>query len=535
MSKEITISVENLAQHLKKLNDLINTQLEAGREVYLIALSRKMPRVITWTLKNDEIEKDFRDTFRQTIEKCNYTSELALPFVLDKNTPKDAYILILDDIIINGDTMAKAASDVYYLTGIKSEVWCFFGYENARWPKYVSNIHISYNHPLKFEEARKTLKIFTEIICKYELPTDIEYPLIHIKLFNGKSSEEESMYADVSRSIEHAIDRYCQSKKNYEIPNGKFCKQLENHIKSRTILTNTKLDDFYGNDFSKIRIFKYEDELKIASYAPIIIKDRSLNDVGLLSNSRYKRIWGAVIDAINSTETANIDDLNTYDHKNCIAGYEYRKERLKMIWACWLISLSKAIEEIGSLLDDQQISALKIDLEDIQILAGESFGNLIIGMINELIQNRVTTESIIEFADYPETIVADNKANDYINARVNKMQQMSKDSYDRQLLEIFKAGYTVKGSKPIFEFLNLNLENSVQESMRSIITLLEISFLANTAELKAKAKMEANKWIDHYIDLGYIVPRYQRITNHNRETYWRRYFHSSHLITTIDD
>lgn len=542
MSEQLTS--ENFEEYLDKLRSHIKKQQDSGKKVYLIALSRKMPRVINWALNYLPVNK--REDFRKTVDNCIYTTELAIPIVFKEPLPDNAYILILDDIIIKGDTLRNAVNDIFYITGINPDVWCFCVFNGVFAPLNVGSIELACNKGLTKLEAIETLESISKLICQHELPTDIEYPILHCskEALGGAESAEESFH-----KLWHSLT---VDKINYTIPSEES-NRIKSHIKSYNIVFNEGSYNPYCNDFAKLRIFEAYDEYRIASFAPNLLSESMLNDSNLFSNEKYAYIWNVIQQEIltwhsSKEKTQGYNEVNNiYIHLS--EGFEYRRDRLRMVIACYLFSLSSAIRGLTEFTRENQLTSrwlfnAHISVRDFQLLVGEKLATRLQDKFEEIIRGKELSNSIRTYVVLPESIVDYPFFELYIKQKNDFAEKYAQDSFEsgnsalyKCLRSIFKAGYEHGLNKELSPFSPLNYESSTQETIAGLIDALIIAYYKRNSnyspeQAKLLLNKEINEWLDYYIDRGYVIPRYQRVTDGHHTFFWRRFFHASHLMGT---
>ena len=93
-----------------------------GRSVVVIAIARKMARLLEYYRKTDSYLESLFDK-SQFSSTFNYIiTEHAIPLCLAQVNQQKKDIIILDDLIISGDTVESVTENVYHLTGIKPNI-----------------------------------------------------------------------------------------------------------------------------------------------------------------------------------------------------------------------------------------------------------------------------------------------------------------------------------------------------------------------------------------------------------------------------
>ena len=91
--------IDNVKIWWNRLLHRIDTSRSAGREIYLVAISRKMPRIFEWirniwipSITDPEL-KEKREQQLKTIEEIGLVCEHALPFILSSDSPEMRILL----------------------------------------------------------------------------------------------------------------------------------------------------------------------------------------------------------------------------------------------------------------------------------------------------------------------------------------------------------------------------------------------------------------------------------------------------------
>ena len=92
---------------------LIQDQKRNGKMVVLVAMSRKMPRLIEAIMK--ELDADQVDT----IKSCLFITEHVLPYVLRDFDPEKQCLVIMDDAIYYGSTINQITGYIEKITSIR--------------------------------------------------------------------------------------------------------------------------------------------------------------------------------------------------------------------------------------------------------------------------------------------------------------------------------------------------------------------------------------------------------------------------------
>ena len=546
-----------IAGALENLCEVIEEKIAAKLKVYLIALSRKMPRIINWYLRhyedlNPETQEhtaEIKERLRAIIDKdAIYASEIAIPLLFNKAEDLDrCCILVLDDIVLSGDSISSACDDVYYLTDIKPEIWCIYAYERAPMPENASleNIYVACGGLDRCQSIAR-LRELAQLIRRYELPTDIEYPMVKIS-YKGDSEKWEALRRDYREYTERNFE-------TYTIPADNNASSAR--IESYNVLINGR-PTVYANDFSKLRFFHYTDEIRLALFTPNVINIEVLRRVSLFNAQQYRDIWKMVLErALQSTPRATEEDADIFYGP----AFEMHREKLLMVFANYLFSLSSGIRHFEDYINDtgcadqnnQEASSsngtdktpylrevcLNVEEDDLAILVGRELASEITQRINNIINNHIVSTSVHTYVNLPDMLVPEPLRARYNEAKYNVMTAGKNKSVQTDLTGIFRAAYDTENrfaqeNEPLYNgFPQVNSESMIQETIQGLLTYLSTFYLIGETTYSRREELEKdiNEWLDIHIDSGEVIPRYIHVGSSDGRRFRRRYFHASHLF-----
>lgn len=501
----------------RDLTNFIKTTIDdTDSHIVIIALSRKMPRLITW-IEEKVLSSEEAKSFRSLIHNphCIYTTEHAIPFVFSQNNMKEAKVLILDDMIVTGETIQGVSDEIYTLTGHRPSYLSLYAYiknqkKGTATPSIGTNISEDLPKQLNnIQEARKVMRQFSEKIEETQLPIDMEFPILHIKKRNEIPDNDT-----LDRIINELRSR--QPKARYRIH------KIGGQDRDFTQLIEKDINRLFNNDFAKLRLFRHENEARLICYAPNILGDRQVMDPALFTNERYRQLWQDL--SVNSIIADPIKDQ--YDH--IITEEDRIRHRLSsrlhkslVVFANYMFSLSMMIRQKPDYIEALPDNEYKIELrrEDLALLIGPQLASRHIDLLNELFQNSITSDSFRQEVNLPDLLATDNVKAEYIFVSTSAIFKSL--TVEEAIKKLFAASYSVCS--------NFNEHNDssikgeyVMESFQSLYNKPSMLFQGLEGE------MDVNYVIDHLIDEGFIVPVYERVRNENDTHYWRRFFRATH-------
>lgn len=331
---------------------------EANRKVYIIALSRKMPRFFDWLEKEvstPEVNRLLKDLKSNDVE---IITEYAVPLILDNHPVDDIRPggIIADDAIIFGATANKVAMQWLSLSGEVPILSALFRSDRGIISKTFESEYSIGMSRMSFDNLSKNMTEISRNIIASSLPVDMEYPIIHIR----KSYEEVKDF--IKKSIPSEWRSYTVESSVNEISNESF-----------TVLLGDGVNDGYTNDFAKVRLFKQKDECCIEIISPTTIRVDSLYDSKLFLNrtkpdDAYNELWKYVHDKLFATNDS-IEKYSKDDTTSLSRNANHALLSTLTIWAEYLISFSTFIRYKKYLLPDA--NDMHIDETDLRLILGE--------------------------------------------------------------------------------------------------------------------------------------------------------------------
>ncbi len=490
----------------ESLANKIDSCLRAEKRVYVIALSRKMPRFFDWLRQS--VEKQ-TITLPNVINLCKLlnsdgveiTTEYAIPLVFDgylKSSKKIAGI-IADDVIIYGATLQRVSMQWWAFSGEVPYVIALFRGEDGVISSILeSDFTIKMTHSDK-KSLETALDLISRNIHSTSLPIDIEYPLIYSEL----------PYESVKK---HIIAKCPSEWIKYDVKSDSYKDSAESFS---VLLVNGK-NDGYTNDHAKIRLFKKSSgcclEMIAPSYVNVLrLKNRGLFDFDTKANEcMYTKAWLSVFDALH------IDK----DDGNAIFA-TIQKDQINqailsslIIWAEYLYCLSAFVRNRFNFFPED--SDFNIHEEDLALILGKNAANVVFKEIVNILKEDVSLN--LEF----EPVLLQ----EYVNP------EKFRDEYFRRLAAVLKEGVSVAA--------NLDALYSVSHFSSDLGRLMSQendmghhcigeTFESLTQRIKHKHPgdnglfTEINKWVDVRIDECRLAPKYEIVKGSDNQRYFRRF------------
>lgn len=478
---------------------------EAGRKVYIIALSRKMPRFFDWLEKEMHTPEVIRLFELINTDEVEITTEYALPLIHDINSVDESKPagIIADDAIIFGATANKVATQWLALSGEVPYLTALFRSDRGIISQSLESDYSIGMSRMSFGTLSKNMKEISMKIMSSSLPVDMEYPIIHIS----------KPYADVKAFINKSFPLEWR---RYVVKSS----LTENSDESFTILLEDCGKDGLSNDFAKIRLFKKPNGCCLEIISPASIRVDNLFDVDLFANTEkkddiYNELWQYVYNKIfsnNEPSENNNEGNKTFLRK--IANHACLSSLA--IWAEYLISFSTFINFRHYLLLD--VNDMQIDKHDIKLILGSESADYVVEQLNLInytchVNCGQTTE--VAFDGY------------YTSS------QDLRPTYLREITKSLNHGASLKANLdalfmvshysgdiftkiPPHDFFS---HHCFGESYDSLVSLLSGYNDDETDKL-----MLIHQWIDMRIDESSISPKFALVSGSDKWLYVRRFF-----------
>lgn len=500
--------LEILNQWSLALSNQITTFRKANKKVYIIALSRKMPRFFDWLAKSipsTEVRL-LLDVIKK--EEVEITTEYAIPLIFEESERKNVKVagIIADDVIIFGATANKVGS-------IWKAFFQEYPYLLALYRSNQANLIISLENDYSIKMKRTTLTQLKDIIgyisekiLSSSLPVDMEYPLIHLN----------KPYLEVKNYIMSNIP---SNWIKYTVKS----QMIENASESLSIVLEDSKKDGYTNDFAKIRLFDKGKDCCLEIIAPSAIKltdlyssqlfSRESDDNAVNYNSAWQSIfisYGKDLESLKSRWKTTEKDNRT-DESAVYSSFI----SLLIVWAEYLYSLAAFVKNYDLIVPTD--SSCKIDSNDLNLILGKSKALNIKSHLDEIITKKSFIVTYFSQAALP----------DYVNPR-----QM-RDLYLKNVASALKPGTSVNSNLDLlfnvshFSSLIISLiskrdrfgHHCFGETYESILHRLNL-YHYDDSNVLAKV----NEWIDLRIDESRIAPKYEIVMGSDNTPYFRRFF-----------
>ena len=528
---------------IKALIKVILDQKSMGKVVWLVAMSRKMPRLIEAIMKKleelkekGELRTDEFYTIIDTIKSCPLITEHVLPYILRDFDPETQCLVIMDDAIYYGSTINQITGYIEKITSTKPYVMPVAINEVFEDLRYAKLVWME-DHQNAIKE--KHIPLFTtqlaELILGLRRPLDMEFPILRFD-FSEKDTHK-NLQATFEERSRKAFEKYFQKKDDdndiYDVHHD-IKSTRDNHDGATNYNVLPKKGspyDQWNNDFCKMRFFVSDTSIQVVAFAPGILSEDTLtNEAPLFSDNRIQRMWEAV--RVCKMAEWRKDDAEAEDSitKSIRDSYERQCARSRVIWANYLASFiyllkhKKAIcNTISDILEEKAEEVMnwpKFSKEDTQQLLPPELSQYITESLNRCYQEWYDEDcafnSVHSAVLANQELIPDEYRRDYTEISRISLQRCS--TSDEALSVIFSNQQLItNGGKMDNDALRRSLRLRFGITYNALET--KLAFLVGFNGLWRNI----HKWIDKNIDEGTVKPRYERILLDGK-AYWIRMF-----------
>lgn len=515
----------------RQLIDVVNKANSEGKSVVLIAVARKMARLFEYHRKNDS---NLDLLFDLTHSIPNYIiTEHAVPLCLANIDSKKTEIIILDDLIVYGDTVESITENVYCITGIEPNIIAMaassladykFRYGKLLYP-VKEEINGKYLDIIDIEEIPAFTAKNNWDIISLDKSIDLEHTILKIK---GDFSYLKHKQDKILEVIKERFKECLVYSVTHKIPGG-------GKALSVSIILDKNSKYRINEDFTKIRIFIGDEGISITAYTPNYWDESLLEDETIrFGISALNWIWNEVRLSLTSIKTAESSDVKDIKTRRIARDFKLRIEQTAVVIANYLLSF-ESVMIVKSLLQDALTQIIgktpffEISSSDMSLLMGAEIAN----KYQPILQDAIVRETTKRLYIYNKTLEDDVRINPLIPS--DKLEEYRKEKVqDCHLSSSVPMALTL-----IFHSLwkSFGLVNNrvredrvkVGETFESLYETLSLFFS------KDNLLEEIHKWVDTNIDLGVVVPKYEFFIDRLGYRVWRRYFRAGEREAVMTD
>lgn len=500
---------DTLEQWSKSLAKQIRFCKSLGKRVYVIALSRKMPRFFDWLQKAVE---DQTIKLPNVVDLCKLlrsdgveiTTEYAIPLIFGgySKSHKDQLAgIIADDVIIWGATLQRISMQWWAFSGEVPYVIALFRGMNSVIVSILESNSTITMPSLGNEELEEALDIISRKIHSTSLPIDIEYPLI---------------YSNASYEIvkEYIIKNCPPEWISYEVKSESYKDLSES---TSVLLLNCKTDG-YTNDHAKIRLFKKATgcciEMIAPSYVNVLkLKDRKLFDGGDdANNNLYTKAWQSVFDVLHIGKDDGNNLFTTIVQNDQMNQAIFS---LLIIWAEYLYCLSVFTKNCHFFFPKETF--FNIHEDDLAIILGKNIANIVFDEITSIITKKIIYKPAFEPITLQEYVNPEELRDIYLRRLATELKDEA--SVDENLDTLYKISHFSSDIYRSMSKKKLTGHHCIGESFESLIQRIGYKHPEDNELFK-----KINHWVDIKIDECKLAPKYEIVIGSDNQRYFRRFF-----------
>lgn len=510
---------------IESFKDSVLSAVSSGLKVVVIAIARKMSRLLDFYKKTNATLDNLFDEYRDYI---SVITEHAIPFELYGATAIDTEVIILDDLIVFGDTVETVTDNVYFLTGIKPKIIAIAASDRARlksrratylYPDLEKNSEVILpNDRIAAFTAQQSYNILS-----LRRSIDLEHTILNktfIKGIGGSGKDYveklKKLFIDSSvYEISHTLPNYAKEK-----------------AISISICSPEGSIDRLSNDFSKHRVYFQDCAITITSISPNIWKEGLLHDTQVeFDNPIFNSIWKKVCNRLNALVSSPLKDQDELTMKVLSSDYAMRVEHSAVVMANYLMSYSSVLHvksKFESVFQEMGSADFTLCGDDVQLLVGKTFAKELLPILLDAMQAENT-----QHRQFSETITTEKR-----NQPLIPTDRF--ESYQTGVFRDVYLSYSLHSALSLifnrlwrdFGMINCDRREDripVGESFDSLRKALSLFYPADNL------MEEINKWIDINIDLGVVVPKYEYFYDNLGRRIWRRFFRTGERESLMID
>lgn len=473
-----------------------------NEEVVVIAMSRKMPRLLKWIIQERQ---------QSLAKNVILITEHAIPFCVDEI--KGKRIIVIDDAIYYGTTVENVVENIAWCTGQKDiEIASIIKRQETRDFSYGK---LTVNNELKLEDIPFYTTRNAANIMSLGIPMDMEYPILYFKMNRTGCLSVQEMENYLKRTFE---DKECYVI-NHQVFDGK--KQEYVDFINLSILLDPKDKNA---DFSKLRLYISDNKLMVVAYSPFVISQKQLEQrsKSIKFETTLNEIWDMLLEKVQSCEQG-IDIENPAQKDIMKTEYRLRRQRSLVVGANYLESFRTLLQLKNKLeLYIESIGFSKeadIEIQDLKFL----FGNRLCRSVREKL--------LYAWNNSEYTVVNESFDTILTKQAVNLIPSSFEESYmGKNRMAWSRLKDTSTALSAMFSNLHFyiglaSLKDKNFEKLRFGESFASMDFeLAPYIETERRL-VEIHKWIDRKIDEGCVAPKYELVNIGGSGEYcWKRLF-----------
>lgn len=496
-----------------KLVRRIGSIKESGRTPVLVALSRKMPRLLEWIRKSyiPSLPDDRKLPDPELVYSCEITTELSIPFRASEENifAKESYILV-DDIIIHGSSLHSIATELELLakTTAGGRLDCYLSTIFLSKLTYSFPLSVNINdiyelEPLDIKQTKEVVAELTKKIRTSNLPIDLEFPILRV-VADIAAAESEDLVDEVSEAF-----RGVNPAMTYK---GKWGNTAS------LIFDNKFINSL--QDFAKIRFFKSCEGYCFEVFAPSILPNFIMENqrMQIFSADDYNRVWKAVMQPMfefikeNSKMFLEAQGANLFENMG----------RSAAVFANYLLSLSFYTARCSEIIPEEIRRNLSVGVQDLILILGKHYAEEIVDEVGKIIGSNTSSEILLkQYDSVLASFAPEDFRGQYDLLKAESAAQA--DDFSEVLVKIFNFQ----------NFTNPLYSEPQYAATRQYYGETYTSLLKACGPYYEDLYVKVNRWIDDQIDNGAVIPKYELFISSDGPMLWRRFFHAG--LNAVDE
>lgn len=489
----------------ESLNSQIDELQKDGKNIYLVALSRKMPRFIHWLGGSGlAMERHIRSLFTAPQNSgVTLVTEYALPIIFQGKSSDElanTAAIIVDDALIYGETANKVCTEWVGLSGRRPEFSALARLSGKSLYSVYESKESEKIPSFSLDELTDLLESISSRLTSTSLPIDMEFPLVYVPL-------------PFEELKNHILENKPENWISYAVMSGSD----GNLHESFSILLEDEKSYTFNNDFAKARVFPYGNGCVIESCAPNALNLANLDDEGLFHNTQYKELWNAVRSRVMEVDTVKEFDnaFSALDRDFFDYFVFFRKIYTLVLWANYLLSLSTFVRH-KDMLVPQGVEA-KVEEYDLRLLVDTRLADEFSMKVNYIISSGIISDSTRERVALPIYISPDDLEDQYERIVVESVT--SDKSIEENLDAIFRISHFSNTALIDKSRIKSYGHHTIGETYESLMRRLFTYF-----HDEPSCEKRIHEWVDRRIDECRIAPKYELVYGSDGKPYFRRFF-----------
>lgn len=509
------------------LSTVARKAIAEHKRVVVIAIARKMARLLKFYIAVDSRLQFLLDHKTE----ISVITEHSIPLCMDSATPDSTEVIILDDLVVFGDTVETVYEYVYCFTGIRANIIAMAASRKFRSSLKKKNVVYPVlddpNNPDILPDSliqAYTVRNSWDIVSLGH-SIDLEHTILRIQTDSSLTEEETAEKLKAALASEFP-DSYVYIISHENPFTGR-------KVYSVSVVFNTGGREIINSDFSKLRFYISPGEVSVVCYAPNIWDIPVMADNALRFNTPgLVDIWLSLRDTLTSvTPSPDATYESDLEKKFITEEFRDRVEHSAVVMANYLVSFDSLClkkDKLRKVFESVFVvkPVFEICDDDLTLIVGAEMAAHIVPQLR--IAFTVATDEV-------KTYMRTTLPHEELVAPL--VPQLERESYmEERILDIFLTANIYSALSLIFNRLSekFGLVDKRREDRIKVGETFDSLFNTLSERYPRKDMMEyVHRWIDSRIDLGVVVPKYEYTMSPLGFKVWRRYFRAGEREDTM--